>query len=211
MLKNATLWLGCDQDWKFSMVILGGGIIKALGTVDAGAYGDELDVVDVEGAWYSRPALSHGSRVRTRPYGHDRRQFPQGQRSARLRNLDGLNTHDESYHLAIAGGLTAALVLPGSAPPGARECSTVFISRDVAFLAISAHTDTLRSEDRRRQGSGLDGRTRCPSRFCWVILRRRLDIPVSDFPRPPSRPDAARLHRYARCSTCDRRTWSWVF
>lgn len=32
-----------------------------------------------------------------------------------LRALDGLNTHDDSYHLSIAGGVTTALVLPGSA------------------------------------------------------------------------------------------------
>lgn len=32
-----------------------------------------------------------------------------------LRALDGLNTHDDSYALSIAGGVTTALVLPGSA------------------------------------------------------------------------------------------------
>ena len=32
-----------------------------------------------------------------------------------LRSLDGLNTHDEAYHLSISGGVTTALVLPGSA------------------------------------------------------------------------------------------------
>lgn len=32
-----------------------------------------------------------------------------------LRSLDGLNTHDDSYSLSIAGGVTTALVLPGSA------------------------------------------------------------------------------------------------
>lgn len=31
-----------------------------------------------------------------------------------LRSLDGLNTHDESYTLSIAGGVTTALILPGS-------------------------------------------------------------------------------------------------
>jgi imidazolonepropionase-like amidohydrolase len=31
-----------------------------------------------------------------------------------LRSLDALNTHDESYSLSIAGGVTTALVLPGS-------------------------------------------------------------------------------------------------
>lgn len=32
-----------------------------------------------------------------------------------LRSVDGLNTHDESYALAIAGGVTTSLILPGSA------------------------------------------------------------------------------------------------
>jgi hypothetical protein len=32
-----------------------------------------------------------------------------------LRSLDGLNTHDEAYRLAISGGVTTANVLPGSA------------------------------------------------------------------------------------------------
>jgi imidazolonepropionase-like amidohydrolase len=32
-----------------------------------------------------------------------------------LRSLDGLNTHDDSYSLSIAGGVTSAIVLPGSA------------------------------------------------------------------------------------------------
>ena len=32
-----------------------------------------------------------------------------------LRSLDGLNTRDDSYPLVVAGGLTTALILPGSA------------------------------------------------------------------------------------------------
>lgn len=32
-----------------------------------------------------------------------------------MRSLDGLNTHDDAYALSIAGGLTTANVLPGSA------------------------------------------------------------------------------------------------
>jgi hypothetical protein len=31
-----------------------------------------------------------------------------------LRSIDGLNTHDEAYRLAIAGGVTSGQVLPGS-------------------------------------------------------------------------------------------------
>ena len=32
-----------------------------------------------------------------------------------MRALDALNTHDESYRLALAGGVTTAVILPGSA------------------------------------------------------------------------------------------------
>lgn len=32
-----------------------------------------------------------------------------------LRSIDGLNTHDAAYRLSISGGVTTALVLPGSA------------------------------------------------------------------------------------------------
>lgn len=32
-----------------------------------------------------------------------------------MRSIDGLNTHDDSYLLSISGGVTTALVLPGSA------------------------------------------------------------------------------------------------
>lgn len=32
-----------------------------------------------------------------------------------MRSLDGLNTHDDAYQLAISGGVTTANILPGSA------------------------------------------------------------------------------------------------
>ena len=32
-----------------------------------------------------------------------------------LRSIDGLNTHDAAYELAVAGGVTTAQILPGSA------------------------------------------------------------------------------------------------
>jgi len=31
-----------------------------------------------------------------------------------MRSIDGMNTHDASVNLSIAGGLTSALALPGS-------------------------------------------------------------------------------------------------
>ncbi len=55
LLKNATLWTGRDAGLEVVQgdLLIDGGIIKAVGSVDAGAYGDELNVVDVEGAWVS--------------------------------------------------------------------------------------------------------------------------------------------------------------
>lgn len=32
-----------------------------------------------------------------------------------LRSIDGFNTHDDSFELAMAGGVTSAQILPGSA------------------------------------------------------------------------------------------------
>jgi len=32
-----------------------------------------------------------------------------------LRSIDSINTHDAAYELAAAGGVTASLILPGSA------------------------------------------------------------------------------------------------
>ena len=31
-----------------------------------------------------------------------------------LRSIDGFNTHDDAFELAIAGGVTSAQILPGS-------------------------------------------------------------------------------------------------
>ena len=32
-----------------------------------------------------------------------------------LKSLDGLNTHDEAYAFSVSGGVTSAIILPGSA------------------------------------------------------------------------------------------------
>ena len=51
-----------------------------------------------------------------------------------LRALDGLNTHDDSYALSIAGGVTTALVLPGSAN-AIGQCSSSVEMRPLRFFA----------------------------------------------------------------------------
>ncbi|KAJ7861358.1 hypothetical protein B0H14DRAFT_2741976 [Mycena olivaceomarginata] len=79
----------------------------------------DLQIIDAEGKWispglvdahshlgvHSAPALAGASDGNSRkapilPW---------------LRSIDGINTHDDAYKLAIAGGVTTAQILPGSA------------------------------------------------------------------------------------------------
>jgi imidazolonepropionase-like amidohydrolase len=96
------------------------GIIKAVGRVSLGVntkddeYKD-LVVVDLNGAWLTPGIIDMHSHIGggSSPYlsgasfdlGSDH-----GPILPWLRALDGLNTHDDSYALAIAGGVTTALV-----------------------------------------------------------------------------------------------------
>lgn len=45
-----------------------------------------------------------------------------------LRSLDAMNTHDASYKLSVAGGVTTALVLPGSANAIGKATLILFIA-----------------------------------------------------------------------------------
>lgn len=56
-----------------------------------------------------------------------------------LRSIDGFNTHDEAFQLAVAGGVTTAQVLPGSA--NAIGSDTPVVSREAsAELMITSRT-----------------------------------------------------------------------
>ncbi|KAJ7600764.1 carbohydrate esterase family 9 protein [Mycena floridula] len=122
LIKNATIWTGGDQGNEIVMgdILLHNGIIKGVGRIQASAkFGSELVTVDAAGRWVtpglvdlhshlgvdSSPALRGAS---------DTNSF-HGITQPWLRSLDGLNTHDDAYRLSISGGLTTAVVLPGSA------------------------------------------------------------------------------------------------
>jgi imidazolonepropionase-like amidohydrolase len=45
-----------------------------------------------------------------------------------LRALDSMNTHDEGFALAVAGGITTSLILPGSADAMGILCNSVSVS-----------------------------------------------------------------------------------
>lgn len=124
LIKNAKLWTGKKNGTEVltADILLDKGLIKSIGHLrDAlsRVYGEDLVVVDAKGAWVtpgivdihshlgdaSSPALS----------GAEDDNSLKGTAQPWLRSLDGLNTHDDSYPLSIAGGVTTSLILPGSA------------------------------------------------------------------------------------------------
>jgi len=80
----------------------------------------DLVVIDVKGAWVTpgivdlHSHLGDASSPELNGASYDDNSF-KGPVQPWLRSLDGLNTHDDSYALSIAGGVTTALILPGSA------------------------------------------------------------------------------------------------
>ena len=98
LIVNATIWTGNANETEVisADVLLDKGIIEffSYGIVDVHSHIGVLSLPTLNGAVdvdsYKGP---------TQPW---------------LRPLDGLNTHGLSYELAIAGGVTTSLVLPGS-------------------------------------------------------------------------------------------------
>ncbi|KAI5118175.1 hypothetical protein M0805_008416 [Coniferiporia weirii] len=121
LIKNATIWTGRIDGLEVIKgdVLIADGLIKSIGRVSVAHLYDDLTTVDAGGAWItpgivdlhshlgldSAPALSGASDTNSR----------KGIAQPWLRSLDGLNTHDDAYHLSISGGVTTSLVLPGSA------------------------------------------------------------------------------------------------
>ncbi|KAL1742134.1 hypothetical protein HDZ31DRAFT_66247 [Schizophyllum fasciatum] len=123
LIRNATVWTG-EGVRRRTDILLAGGVIQAVGHLEAWSgvmeqyAADAVDVLDARGAWVT-PGLvdvhSHvGVESAPRLDGSVDVNSMHNTIQPWLRSLDGLNTHDESYKLAIAGGLTTALVIPGS-------------------------------------------------------------------------------------------------
>ncbi|KAF7348544.1 Carbohydrate esterase family 9 protein [Mycena venus] len=120
LIQNATIWTGREDGKEIIRddILIDKGIIKQVGSVNLRPYAN-VEVLDAEGAWvspglvdahshlgvYSSPALNGAA---------DGNSY-KGPVLPWLRSLDGLNMQDDSYRLAIAGGVTTANVLPGSA------------------------------------------------------------------------------------------------
>ncbi|KIK64860.1 hypothetical protein GYMLUDRAFT_258822 [Collybiopsis luxurians FD-317 M1] len=123
LIKNATIWTGDVDGLEVVLgdLLLDKGIIRTVGQIPTQVLNEyeELSVIEANGAWvspgivdlhshlgdFSSPTLSGSSD------GDSRKGLVQPW----LRSLDGLNTHDDTYRLSISGGVTTAVVLPGSA------------------------------------------------------------------------------------------------
>ncbi|KAH8119709.1 composite domain of metallo-dependent hydrolase [Phellopilus nigrolimitatus] len=127
LVENATIWTGDDdgQEVFNGDVLMDKGMIKWVGkdsSVWKKTSGIDLTVVDAKGAWLTPGIIDVHSHLAVGQApasdGADDSNSLKGTSGSSLpwlRSLDGLNTHDEAIRLAVAGGLTTSLILPGSA------------------------------------------------------------------------------------------------
>lgn len=127
-----------------------------------------LDIVDARGGWVT-PGLGHytylhllhaliifycsvdlhthiGLDPAPQLAGSDSTNSPHGPISPPLRSLDGFNTHDDARALALAGGVTSGLVLPGSG-----NAVGISLSENLALPTSDVHSSTDRGPSLRRQ------------------------------------------------------------
>ncbi|KAF8805276.1 hypothetical protein BYT27DRAFT_7297664 [Phlegmacium glaucopus] len=128
LLRNATVWTGARNGAEivYGDVLLDRGLVVAVGYIPPSLLDGvrqstmtEVRVEDVGGAWVTPGLVDLHSHL-----GVDSAPELSGSNDGNslkapilpwLRSIDGLNTHDAAYELAVAGGVTTAQVLPGSA------------------------------------------------------------------------------------------------
>jgi hypothetical protein len=138
LIRNAKILTGERNGTEvvYGDVLLDKGVIIAVGYIPSHiVLPADLDVIDADGKWVSpglvdahshlgvsaAPNLS-GARtwisqsfVVTASAGSNDGNSQKAPILPWLRAVDGLNTHDDAYRLAVAGGVTTAQILPGSA------------------------------------------------------------------------------------------------
>ncbi|KAF5380445.1 hypothetical protein D9615_004477 [Tricholomella constricta] len=123
LIKRARIWTGRKNGTEVIRgdILLDKGLIKSVGSLHHGllqAYSSDLIVVDAKDAWVTPGIVDIHSHLGDSPSpalnGAEDDNSPKGTIQPWLRSLDGLNTHDASYPLSIAGGVTTSLILPGS-------------------------------------------------------------------------------------------------
>lgn len=124
LIRNATIWTGRVDGHEVIKgdLLLDKGIIKAVGRIPSSLVNSllsDLVQIDANGSWITPGLVDLHSHlgVDSSPLlkGSADTNSRKGITQPWLRSLDGLNTHDEAYRLSISGGLTTAVILPGSA------------------------------------------------------------------------------------------------
>ncbi|CAA7271147.1 unnamed protein product [Cyclocybe aegerita] len=133
LIRNAKIWTGAGNGTEIVSgdVLLDRGLVVGVGSISARVLQAvrknsrrdgskaELRVVDVGGKWVTPGLVDLHSHIGV--YSAPELNGAQDGNSRKapiqpwLRSIDGLNTHDDSYELAISGGVTTAQILPGSA------------------------------------------------------------------------------------------------
>ncbi|CED83667.1 Metal-dependent hydrolase, composite domain [Phaffia rhodozyma] len=127
LLTNATIWTGNKDGQEVILagsVLLEGGLIKAISKSkddikDLLKRSCHVHEIDVGGKWITPGIVDMHSHlgVSSSPdlKGSSDTNSLKAPILPYLRSIDGINTHDAAYNLSIAGGITTALILPGSA------------------------------------------------------------------------------------------------
>lgn len=123
LIKNATIFTGEISDGEKvvltrSDILLDMGIVKAIGNLSL-TYGDSnISVVYANGAWVTPGLIDLHSHlgVMSIPLteGASDANSKKGPTVPWLRSIDALNTHDDGFKLAVAGGVTSVKVIPGN-------------------------------------------------------------------------------------------------
>ncbi|KAI0354145.1 composite domain of metallo-dependent hydrolase [Trametes cingulata] len=123
LITNAAIWTGRGNGLEIMKgdILLDRGLIRRVGHIDKGVLEQykELYRIDARGRWVTPGIVDMHSHL-----GVDSVPILRGSNDGNsrkgpilpwLRALDGLNTHDDAYKLSASGGVTTALVIPGSA------------------------------------------------------------------------------------------------
>ncbi|KZV63157.1 carbohydrate esterase family 9 protein [Peniophora sp. CONT] len=169
LVRNGKIWTGLNNGTEIieGDVLLEDGIIKGVGHLGGLKDGEfealraagKIEVTDANGAWitpgivdnhshlgvYSAPALSGASDGNSR----------KGTIQPWLRSLDGLNTHDDAYELSIAGGVTTAAVLPGSANGIGGQAFTIKLRKTAERSTTAMLVEPPYDINRTRSGEGF--------------------------------------------------------
>ncbi|CDO69917.1 hypothetical protein BN946_scf184568.g3 [Trametes cinnabarina] len=121
LIKNATLWTGARNGTEvvYGDIFLDKGLIRRIGDIPDILYTEkDTYVVDAHGAWVTPGLIDLHTNLglMSAPITAGALDYSSshGPISPWLRTIDGFNTHDVAFRLAVAGGVTSAQIVPGS-------------------------------------------------------------------------------------------------